>query len=119
MSYLQTLSIECGDAAFSMLSGDPVFKPEHLYQHKQNGQDIHICTWENAPIPDEEYKWIRSVLLQLDEHEDPDDVTYGYKMFSIGEGFNDYTAEFNPAGFGFDTCLKVVVDIPFGADIIL
>jgi len=119
MSYLQTLSIECGDAAFHMLSGGPLFNPEHLYQHEKDGQVIHVCTWESATIPDEEYEWIFSVLRQLDEHEDPDDVTYGYKMFRIGEDFDDYTGEFNPAGFDFDARLKVVVEIPSDADLVL
>ena len=120
------IGIACGDAAFPMLSEDSAFMPEHLYQYtdEETGETVHICTWEwvdwtdfsgNSP----EVLWVRDILMMLDQHENPDDIRFGYKMVQMNEAYEGYAVEFNPPGEDFRVGLKVSVEIPSCADLIL
>jgi len=124
MSKLSLVGIACGETAFSMFCEAPEFKPERMYQYMDEGQVIHVCAWEwtdwtdfgyNAPQVD----WIRYIIMLLDNHESERDTKFGYKMVKIDENYDAYSVEFNPPGEDFDIGLKVSLDIPSGADLIM
>ena len=126
MSCLSVVGVACGETAFSMLSQDPAFAPERLYQYteKDTGETIHVCTWEWVDWTDfganeTEVNWVRSILMLLDQHEDPDDVRFGYKIVRMNEFYEGYAVEFNPPGEAFELGLKVSLDIPSDADLVL